>query len=64
MFARGIDGALSVTPGLGNGTFGPPGPPFPSLSGQSAVADLNRDGVPDLIAFDGAVEVLPGVCQP
>jgi streptogramin lyase len=46
------DGTLSVLLGKGDGTFFPPVPvypPQPMIPWQVAVADLNGDGIPDLV---------------
>jgi len=55
-------GFIGVLPGNGDGTFPPYGTTFPVASGTTvrsiAVADLNRDGAPDVLASDSVAGTL------
>ncbi len=48
---------LSVVLGLGTGAFTAPGAALPPVAAAPVVADLNRDGVPDVVSLrsDGAI---------
>jgi hypothetical protein len=60
--ANGLGVPVSVALGFGNGEFVEPGASLPPIQCRPIIADLNLDGIPDVIALrsDGKVLFRPG----